>query len=60
LSSIDGDGDLDHVTAKIFKQSCQSHELIIDETTIVLLESLADAHRNGIKIKFLSKGLPTV
>jgi hypothetical protein len=57
LSSADGDGDVDHVTAKNFKQSCQSNELIIDETTIVFLESLADAHSNGIEIKLLSKRL---
>ena len=39
----------------IFKQTCQSHVLIIDETTIVLLESLADPHSNGIEINFLSE-----
>jgi hypothetical protein len=49
----------DVTAAKIFKQSCQSHALIIDETTIVLLESLADPHSNGIEIKFLSEGLPS-
>jgi hypothetical protein len=58
LSSADGDGDVDHdvadVTAKIFKQSCKFHKLIIDETTIVLLDSLAGSHSNRIKIKFLS------
>jgi hypothetical protein len=68
LSSADGDGPLmetstlssdKDITAKIFKQSCQSHVSIIDETTIVLLESLADPHSNGIEIKFLSEGLPT-
>ncbi len=39
----------------IFKQTCQSHILIIDETTIVLLEALADPHSNGIEINFLSE-----
>ena len=41
----------------IFQQTCQSHVLMIDETTIVLLESLADPHRdsNGIEINFLSE-----
>jgi hypothetical protein len=29
--------------------------LIIDETTIVLLDSLADPHSNGIEINFLSE-----
>jgi hypothetical protein len=43
----------------IFKQFCPSHVLIIDETTIVLLESLADPHSNGIDIKFLPEILPT-
>jgi hypothetical protein len=44
------------VTAKTFKQSCQFHILIIDETTIVPLDSLADPHSNMIEIKFLSEG----
>jgi hypothetical protein len=30
---------------------------MIDETTIVLLNFLADPHSNGIEIKFLSEGL---
>ncbi len=41
-----------------FKQTCQSHVLNIDETTIVLLESLADPKSNGIEnfeINFLSE-----
>jgi hypothetical protein len=46
-------------SAKNFKQSCQSRVSIIDETAIVLLESLADPHSNGIEIKFLSEGHPT-
>ncbi len=46
-------------TAKTFKQSCQFHILVIDETTIiVLLDSLADSHSNRIEIKCLSGGLP--
>jgi hypothetical protein len=45
------------VTAKTFKQSCQFHILTIDENTIILLDSLADPHSNGIEIKFLSEGL---
>jgi hypothetical protein len=51
------DWNVEDVTAKHFKQSCQAHELIIDETTIVHLESLTDPS-NGIEIKFLSEGLP--
>ncbi len=39
----------------MFKQTCQSHVLIINETTIVLLESLVDSHSNGIEIDFLSE-----
>ncbi len=39
----------------MFKQTCQPHVLIINETTIVLLESLADSHSNGIEIDFLSE-----
>ncbi len=41
----------------ILKQNCQSHILIIDETTIVFLESesSADSHSNGIEIYFLSE-----
>jgi hypothetical protein len=42
------------VTAKTFEQSCQCHILIIHETTIVLLDSLAGSHSNRIEIKFLS------
>jgi hypothetical protein len=37
----------------MFKQTCQSHVLIINETSIVHLESLADSHSNGIEIDFL-------
>ena len=32
----------------------EKHLLIIDETTIFLLDSFADPHRNGIETKFLS------
>jgi hypothetical protein len=41
------------VTAKTFKQSCQFDMFIIDETTKVLLDLLADPYSNGIEIKFL-------
>jgi hypothetical protein len=44
----------------MFKQTCQSHALIINETTILLLESLADSHSNGIDIDFLSEHLNRV
>ncbi len=39
----------------MFKQTCQSHVLTINETTTVLLESLADSHSHGIEIDFLSE-----
>ncbi len=39
----------------MFKQTCKSHILIINETTIVLLESFADSNSNGIEIDFLSE-----
>ncbi len=55
--TMNWDWNVEDVTAKTFKQSCLFHILIIDETTIVLLDSLADPHSNRIKIKFLSGGL---
>jgi hypothetical protein len=63
MSSADGDGDIDfelrlECTAKTYEQCCQFHILIINETTTVLLYSLANPHSNGIEIKFLSEGLP--
>jgi hypothetical protein len=45
------DWNVEDVTAKLFKQFCQSHVFIIDETTIVHLELLADPS-TGIEIKF--------
>jgi hypothetical protein len=53
------DWKVEDVTPKKFKQSCQYHILIIDETTIVLQDSLADPQSNGIENKFLSEGLLT-
>jgi hypothetical protein len=47
------------VTAKKLQKSCQFHTLFIDETTIVLLDLLADPKSNGIEIKFLSERLST-
>ncbi len=58
-STLSSDKNIEDITAKNFKQSCQSHVSIIDETNIVLLELLADSHSNGIEIKFLSEGLST-
>ncbi len=58
MGTMSWDWNAADVTVKTFKQSCQFHILIIHETTIVLLDSLADSHSNGIKIKFLSEGLP--
>ncbi len=51
------DWNVADVTAKTFKQSCLFHILIIDEATIVLLDSLTGSHRNRLEIKFLSEGL---
>ena len=53
---------LQNVTSKHFNQSRQFHILIIDETTLVLLDSFADPSSNGIEIKFPSQaeGLPRV
>ncbi len=45
------------VTAKAFKQSSLFHILIIDETFVVVLDSLAYPHSNRIKINFLSEEL---
>jgi hypothetical protein len=47
------DWNVEDVSAKSF------HISIIDETTIVLLDSLAVPSSNGIEIKFLCEGLPT-
>ncbi len=41
----------------LLKFSSNPANFIYDETTIVLLDSLADSHSNGIKIKILSEGL---
>jgi hypothetical protein len=45
------DWNVEDATAKNFKQSCQFHILIIHETTIVLLDSLADSHTTAMGIK---------
>ncbi len=56
-----GDWDVDHeLWLECWGcESCQFDILIIDETTIVLLDSLAHPQSNGIKIKLLNEGLPT-
>ena len=56
--TMNRDWNVADVPAKTYKQSCPFHILIIDETTTVLLDSLATPHSNGIEIKFLSEGLP--
>jgi hypothetical protein len=53
------DWNVEDVTAKKFKQSCQFHISIIDRTTTVHLDSLVDLCSNEIKNKALSEGLPT-
>jgi hypothetical protein len=57
---VNGDWKVQNVTSKHFNQSSQFHILIIDETALVLLDSFADPHSNGIEIKFPSEGLPRV
>ena len=57
---VNSDWKVQNVTSKHFNQSCLFHILIIDETTLVLLDSFADPHSNGIEIKFPSEGLPRV
>ncbi len=53
--TMNWDWNVADVTAKMYKQSCQFHILIIDETTTVLLDSLANPHSKGIEIKFYLK-----
>jgi hypothetical protein len=59
MSAMRCDWNVEVVTAKKLERSCQFHTLIMDETKIVLLGSLADPQSNGIENKFLSGGLPT-
>jgi hypothetical protein len=53
------DWNVEDVTGKKIEQFCQFHILIMDETKIVLLDSLADPQSNEIEIQYLSEGLPT-
>ena len=59
---VNSDWKVQNGGSKHFNQSRRFHMLIIDETTLVLLESFADPNSNGIEIKFPSQaeGLPRV